>query len=584
MNRASIKNLLNILIISITMFSYADEPTYKITPVHDTLHTIELTFNLNEHHFIFKDYITIAADDSAIQLSPWQSSIEPIPFYDTATKTTKKIFNQPVTLTLQATIPTDLSHDTQMQITYYENASKNVKHLVFPLITKSPEHPTAATTSATPVQPSTPQSNISHASTTSLSWSAYLSDLIKTQESYVIRLLLALLLGILLSLTPCIYPMIPITIGILQSQGRSSLLHNVLISCSYTIGVATTFALLGLCAAFTGQLFGSMLTNPIVISCIVALLAYLGGSMLGWYELYLPRWMQQSNHSARGGSCLSAFLFGAVSGTIASPCLSPGLLLLLTIVTTLNSLWLGFALLFTFGIGTSLPLLIIGTFSSSLHLLPRAGMWMIEIKKLFGFILFGMCFYFLSTIISWPIVLLCLTLFMLFVGIYYIYDATVHQNTGKTIKNISGIGCIAFAVLLSFHTYKEMNIPSSTVHESVWLTDYTQAYKQAQIEHKKILVDISAPFCSICKAIDKKILQHADFTQVLQEVIPVKIENAGSSDVQVQEMQKQFNVVGVPTMLLIDAQTNREIKRWGPELYDKTPQLFASEIKEYTQA
>ena len=109
-------------------------------------------------------------------------------------------------------------------------------------------------------------------------------------------------------------------------------------------------------------------------------MAYLALSMFGFYDMYVPNILQTKNNVNHKGSLFSAFVFGAISGSIASPCLSPGLALLLTIVATLGNNLLGFLLLFSFGIGLSIPLLIIGTFSSSINILPQAGMWMIEVK------------------------------------------------------------------------------------------------------------------------------------------------------------------------------------------------------------
>lgn len=165
------------------------------------------------------------------------------------------------------------------------------------------------------------------------SWASYISTLVQTTESTSLRLILVAALGMLLSLTPCIYPMIPITVGILQSQGSRSIARNFCLALSYTMGIASTFALLGLLAAYTGLLFGSFMTKPLVIIPLVALLVYLAGSMMGFYEMYTPRLLQNGSSSG-GGSLVSAFLFGAASGTVASPCLSPGLILLLTIVTS----------------------------------------------------------------------------------------------------------------------------------------------------------------------------------------------------------------------------------------------------------
>jgi thiol:disulfide interchange protein DsbD len=133
------------------------------------------------------------------------------------------------------------------------------------------------------------------------------SALLAASNSLVIQLLLAMALGLLLSLTPCIYPMIPITVGILQAQTGSSVWQNALRAGAYSCGIATTFALLGLLSAFTGTLFGSFMASPFVIVPMVLLLGYLTGAMLGLYEMYIPRVFQQQQ-TGKGGSLLHLVL------------------------------------------------------------------------------------------------------------------------------------------------------------------------------------------------------------------------------------------------------------------------------------
>src|SRR5271156_4923609 len=274
---------------------------------------------------------------------------------------------------------------------------------------------------------------------TSSSWFSRISAYLEKNRSLSFTLVLVFFLGLLMSLTPCIYPMIPITVGILQSQGTSSIMRNFLLACAYTCGIATTFACFGLLAAYTGQLFGALMYNPFVILLFCALLIYLGFSMLGFYEFYMPSWLQPKGNIGRGGSYIAAFTFGAISGTVASPCISPGLVLLLSIVSHMQNVFLGFILLFIFGIGLSIPLLIIGTFSNALAHMPRAGMWMVRIKQLMG------------------VVLLLTALYFFYTAFYRRYFPVIEPITSSS---------------------------------SLWLTDFSQAQNRAREENKKILLKI----------------------------------------------------------------------------------------------
>jgi thiol:disulfide interchange protein DsbD len=370
--------------------------------------------------------------------------------------------------------------------------------------------------------------------------------------------------------------MIPITAGILQAQGSSSLLMNFLLSASYTTGIATTFAILGLLAAFAGQAMGSLMTNPLFIFPLVALLIYLALSMIGLYDMYIPKFFQPRDHKVTGGSFVSAFVFGMVSGIVASPCLSPGLLCLLCIVTTIGSKLLGFIMLFVFGIGLGIPLLIIGTFSGSLNLLPRAGMWMVEIKKLFGYVMLAMCLYFISYIVNTSVMLSIITLFCLTIGIIFLtYSRSAHSKTWRMVYNILGIALIAGSVVSAFKTYQSYNGTSkASAHQ--WHTDYQAAKEEALKQNKKLFVDVGAPFCSICKAIDATLFSDAIVIATLEDrMVPVKIDG---SDTRNNDIMKRYKIFGFPTILCVDPATETVIKKWGAELYGTKTEAFLQEI------
>ncbi len=412
--------------------------------------------------------------------------------------------------------------------------------------------------------------------TPALSWLDWLTGHITQSNSLLFRLLLVFLLGLLMSLTPCIYPMIPITAGILQSQESKSLLTSFLLSVSYTVGIATTFAILGLLAAFAGQAMGQLMSHPAFVIPLVCILVYLSFSMIGLYNMYVPRFLQPRGHTVRAGSFVSAFTFGAISGVIASPCLSPGLVCLLCLVTTLNNVFLGFLLLFAFGIGLGVPLLIIGTFSSSLSVLPRAGMWMVEIKKLFGFAMLGMCLYFLNYIIPASVMTLLLILFTFIVGLSFLYIARMaHSSVWKMVYTILALillGCSGYA---SYYAFQRYYIHKNDPH-SAWLTDYKKALEIARTEQKKLFVDIGAPFCSICRSIDASLFADISVQSYLDtNTVAVKLDGSLSHN---SAILKQYSVVGFPTILLIDPETETVIKQWGPELYGINPADFINQV------
>jgi len=227
-----------------------------------------------------------------------------------------------------------------------------------------------------------------------------LENIILSNLPLIYILLIAFAIGIAASFTPCIYPMIPITLGILQSQASTSVGRNFLLATSYVTGMATIYAVLGYFAATTTMILGQWLANPWIILLLILLFLYLAFSMFGFYEIYVPRFLRGGKTVKVKGSILYSFVFGAISGTAASPCLTPALALLLGFVAKKGSPIIGFFTLFSFALGLGMLLIIVGTFSNTITNLPRAGVWMNEIKKFFGFLLIGVSIYFLNPFIS----------------------------------------------------------------------------------------------------------------------------------------------------------------------------------------
>jgi len=551
----------------------------------DTHHLhLNLSVTLPEHDFIYSDYLNIYIDNPTVTLSEWQPSIKPINRYDHNFRETKTVFPGPFALTSSAYIPEIPERDTHLHISYYQHSRASFAHerikLPFtPLHTPTVTTVPAESTVGTSAQTSAAYCPVPAAQTSS--WSAYVTNLFKTTESVTIRLLLCLLLGLLLSFTPCIYPMIPITIGVLQAQHSPSLWHNFLLAGAYTMGVSCTFAALGLLATSTGKLFGSIMTQPVVVIALVCLLVYLALSMMGFYEMYTPAFLQPKNNAVKQGSFISVFLFGVASGTVSSPCVSPGLALLLSVVSTLNNYLLGFLLLFSFGVGLSLPLLIIGTFSNSIRFLPRAGFWMVEVKHFFGLMMLGTCFYFLKNIVSWPVLLWLMVISALTVGILEFYSAQKAHGMWRTWHRVLGTTLLSMSIILlavSYYQPRLACIAPTHAKKIHWLDSYEMAKQKALEEKKYLFVYLTAPFCTMCSAIERCILAHPDVFDMLQNYVLAKIDMCDESLQEVQFLKNSYSIVGVPTYLLIDVEKNQLRHRWGSELYDQGTATFIEQL------
>ncbi len=209
--------------------------------------------------------------------------------------------------------------------------------------------------------------------------------------------------GVLTSLNPCIYPMIPITAAIVGGQEVGSVnagprlrLRPVLLTLTYVLGLASLYSVLGVIAGMTGTLFGTVSTNPWLYFAMANLLVLSALAMLDVIPIPVPRWaLERASSAGTAGRYSGAFVMGAVSGLVAAPCGAPIMAAVLTWVTTTQSGLLGFVYLFSFSLGMCALLVVVGISSGSLARLPRSGAWMSWVKRGFGFVMLGAAEYYL---------------------------------------------------------------------------------------------------------------------------------------------------------------------------------------------
>jgi thiol:disulfide interchange protein DsbD len=202
--------------------------------------------------------------------------------------------------------------------------------------------------------------------------------------------------GVLTSLTPCIYPMIPITAGILAGArgDNSTRARTIGLTMTYVLGLALLYATMGLVAGLSGSLFGTVAASPWARLAIGNLLLLFGLVMLDVIPLTVPQRLTAWAGGLGGGSYPAVFLLGATSGIVAAPCGAPAFAVVLTWVTTTQGGLLGFVYLFAFSLGMTALLVVVGVFSGTLAMLPRSGRWTFWIKKVAGFIMLGMAEYY----------------------------------------------------------------------------------------------------------------------------------------------------------------------------------------------
>ena len=396
------------------------------------------------------------------------------------------------------------------------------------------------------------------------------SGLSKTlaQKGWFLTFALVFLGGLALNLTPCVYPLIPITISYFggQAEGkRGSVVSHAII---YVLGMAITYSILGVIAALTGSLFGAALQNPIVLIFIALVLVLLSLSMFDLYEIRVPAFLSNFAGGAKKGY-FGTFFMGLTVGIVAAPCIGPFVLALLTFVGERGDVFLGFWLFFVLALGLGVPFLFLGIFSGSINKIPRSGAWMIWVRKIFGFILIAMAIYFLDPLI--PNTLLyhfSLALTMLLGGIYMAWIEPT-TSTGKVfpvIRNLIGIIFFVIAVIfgtLGIQSYFENNVQQmqalsgeKAADQIQWFNYSGEKLDEAVSTGKPVMIDFYADWCIPCKELEKFTFSDPDVVDISRQFIMLKVDLTKSNDARVKELKDLYQIKGVPTLVFIDAQGN----------------------------
>ncbi|MDG1959493.1 MAG: cytochrome c biogenesis protein CcdA [Candidatus Binatia bacterium] len=373
-----------------------------------------------------------------------------------------------------------------------------------------------------------------------------------TGASMPAKLGMMLLLGLGLNLTPCVYPLISVTLAYFGGQSDSGT-SSFRLSIFYVLGITLSFALLGTSAALAGGLFGAPLQNPLVLLGLAGVLLALSGSCFGLYELRAPSGLVNRVGSAQTGQG-GAFLMGLTMGIVAAPCIGPVVLGLLVYVGSQKDLVLGLSLFAAMGLGMGLPYIGLASAAGSISNLPRSGEWLRWTNRLFGVLLLGMAYYFLTPLIPQEIEEIALPLLVAAGSIYLGFLEPAGNGLGafRRAKRALGVAGLALGIWLA--------LPGAPMAASLQWTPLSPNSLSSAIDNgRPAVVEFGAEWCLPCVEMENTTFrdpivarESQRFSMLQADVTEESTENT--------ELLEEFGVSGVPTIIFYDA-SGRERKR-----------------------
>lgn len=353
--------------------------------------------------------------------------------------------------------------------------------------------------------------------------------------------------GLALNLTPCVYPMIPITISYFGNQRMEKAGVILVRAVAYVIGISVTYSTLGVTAALTGKILGSTLQSPWVLMGISIALAVLSLSMFGLYEIQAPGWLLNRITSTNTQGWLGALGMGLVFGIVAAPCVDPFSIGLLTYVAAKANPFLGFIMFFTLSLGLGFPYVWLGFFSTELQRLPKSGMWMVWVKKIFGLILLGMPLYFLNPLLLKGFNHFAVPIYLSASGILLglVFSGAGVTPGFKRFQRVFGI----FLLVLGLLVYKAWPQPVELPFQNYDV----QLLQEAQKKGEPVFVDFTASWCLPCKELELKTFSDPQVHEAFKNWVLLKADLSQYSSGPVEDLKKTYGIMGVPTLIFIGA-------------------------------
>jgi thiol:disulfide interchange protein DsbD len=369
-------------------------------------------------------------------------------------------------------------------------------------------------------------------------------------KSLPLLLIGVFLAGLALNLTPCVFPLIPITVGFFTQQTKDREGSAFPLALAYVVGIAVTYSVLGVLAALSGAIFGAALQSPWVVGLIVVVLLSLATSMFGLWELRVPAWAQRASGGRSG--IFGALIMGLVMGFVAAPCIGPFVVGLLTYVGQRGDPLLGFILFFTLAIGLGLPYLILGTFTAAVKKLPASGMWMVGVRRVFGVILVAMAAYFAAPLMSGESGRWLMSAVLVLGALYLlVIDRTGHeQPTIDRVMRVLAAAMLVAGVILAPSVRVGVAAAGDTTEHLAWQPYEAAAVEAAVAAGGPVILDFYADWCAPCRELDEKTFAAPEVSAVIAAYDRFKVDLTRSS-AENQALAAEYRVMGVPTVIVL---------------------------------
>lgn len=389
--------------------------------------------------------------------------------------------------------------------------------------------------------------------------------------------------GFLTSLTPCVYPLIPITVGVFGARQAESRGRALLLTTSYVVGMGIVFSALGVFAALSGRAFGSVLGNTWVVVGLAIFMIVLATSMFGAFEMALPSGLATKLNGVGGGGILGALLMGSVAGFLAAPCTGPVLTGVLTWVSQTRDPFIGGGLLFIYALGIGVPFFLIGVFTVRM---PKSGVWMEWVKSFFGVALLALAASYLrdgfpkfgdliaagaNALGFWGTIGVGAVL--AFVGVMIGAIHLSFKEAGQWALKGAGVAAVLVGFVLRMAAPMHVvDVPvvkdpitniNTASPEFVWAitfkideknaspAQFDEVVKKAQADCKPVLIDFFADWCAACKELDRDTYTSPLVKAEAERFVKIKVDGTEDHEV-LDELYKRFGVQGLPTVAFID--------------------------------